>query len=240
MFSAQSQDPISGAKGMTTFGSNSLSDDDGLVIDSSMTFGALCQHPKVKAYSALQMALRILCTQQTIRQKSIGQVLYQDAAFQGFWGALLALDTQLVLDHFGSGRILSLSEVFDPQNQWLKAGEKVKGFYISQKFCEHSVYQSVDYLRSGQAVCGVAAWAQKTDDTIGCVRVVLSGCTTVPVYLEKMSNLMVGKECSMEEIEKVIQRLGEERLAVHNPQLVIGSHLFNLSKTLIKRALMTL
>jgi CO/xanthine dehydrogenase FAD-binding subunit len=240
MFTAHGKDPITGLKVMTTFGSNLLPDDGGLVIDSSMTFDALCHHPKVKAFSALQMALRILCAQQTQRQKSIGQVLYQDAAYQGFWGALLALDAQLVLDHFGSERVLSLSKVFDPQNQWLKTGEKVKGFYISQKFCEHSVYQSVDYLRSGQAVCGVAAWAYKTNGTIDNVRIILSGCTPVPVYLERMSNIMIGRECTMEEIEKAIQRLEEERLVLQNPQLVIGSHLFNLSKTLIKRALMTL
>ncbi len=214
--------------------------DGGLLVGATTTFESLFKHPEIYQYAAIFMALRNVNNAATRRQKMVGRVLSPDFASQGLAAAMMALDTQLLIAGSGETRATTLSHFCTKDLCVLRPGETVKRFFIPEYNCQNSVYHSVDFLPSGQALCGVAAWAYKTNGTIDNVRIILSGCTPVPVYLERMSNIMIGRECTMEEIEKAIQRLEEERLVLQNPQLVIGSHLFNLSKTLIKRALMTL
>lgn len=215
---------------------------EGLTIGAFTTFESLFNHPAIQNYSALYMALRNVSNPVSRRLKMIGKVLNPDVSSQGVAAALMAHGAEISIVGPGGSRSLNLHHYFSlhQDSHALHAGEKVKSFFIPAVGGEGSVYQSVDYLRTGQAVCGVAAWAQKNHEILEEVRIVLSGCTAFPIYLERISGFMQGHECNPEKIEKITQRLGEERLVVYTSKLMIGSHLFNLSKTLIKRALMTL
>lgn len=212
----------------------------GLLIGASTSFGTLFTHPAIQRYHALHMALRTMCNPASRRQKMVSQVLGQDMEVQGTAAALMALNAELTLVRHLGERTLSLEDYFHHEEAKLSLGETVRSFFIPETAPESSGYQSVDYLRSGQAVCGVAVWAHCPYDTLEDVRIVLSGCTPHPIPLRRISAALLGKELFSERIEEATRKLGEERLMLHNPSLTLGSPLFNLSRTLIKRALLTL
>jgi CO/xanthine dehydrogenase FAD-binding subunit len=234
------QKSFSETRGLSPFGPNHLPAAGDLVIDATLTFEDLYQLSQTQNYSALFMALRNVCTIQSQRQKNILQVLSQDSGSQGISAALIALDAQLLLERFGMKRVISMANYLDLEGERLRAGEQIHSIFISKKFRSPSVYQSMEYLRSGQAVCGVAVWAQRYYDTLQEVRIVLSGCTPHPVLLPRISAAMEGKEPGSQQIDEAIRKLGEEKLYLYNPSLTLGSHLFNLTRTLIKRAILTL
>jgi CO/xanthine dehydrogenase FAD-binding subunit len=212
----------------------------GLVIGASTSFGTLVRNPAVREYAALHMALRTMANTTNRREKTLLRALLPDKEVQGTAAALTALDARLSVVRPHGERIISLIDYFGQEKRGIQPGETVRSFVVPQAVRASSVYQSVDYLRSGVAICGVAIWARRSQDTFGEVRVVLSGCTPHPVLLPRIGAALHGQECVAEGIEKAIRKLEEEPLTIHNPLLTQGSHLFNLSKTLIKRALLTL
>ncbi len=224
----------------------SVEPDGGLRIGLTVSFQALAQQPCVWYYPALQMALRSLLQPTATRQGDMRQVLSGEAEVQGLAAALIALDTELFITGPIRERSIGLLKYLSLDSLKLRAEEVITDFYIpntpSSRFRpgsqQNSNYQSIDYLRSGQAVCGVAVWARKSGDTLDEVRLVLSGCTRLPAPLRRVSAALRGKDCSTENIEQATRKLGEERLTLYNPELTLGSHLFNLSKTLIKRAVL--
>ncbi len=224
----------------------SVEPDGGLRIGLAVSFEALAQQPCVWNYPALQMALRSLLQSNAARHGNMRQVLGEEGAVQGLAAALIALDAELLVTGPIRERSVGLVKYLSLDGMKLRAGEVITDFYIpntpSVRFRpgsqQNSNYQSIDYLRSGQAVCGVAVWARKSGDTLDEVRLVLSGCTRLPAPLRRVSAALRGKDCSAESIEQAIQKLGEERLTLYNPDLTLGSHLFNLSKTLIRRAVL--
>ncbi len=217
-----------------------MEQEGGLLIGATTSFDTLSRNPAIHDYPALAMALRTMVNTASRRQKLLHKVLLPDAEVQGTAAALMALNTQLVVARPMGERTIRLATYFSQDSGGLKPGEVVRSFFIPKAIRESSVYQSVDYLRSGQAVCAVAIWAQRSLDIFEDVRIVLSGCTYRPVPLSRISAALQGKECIPERIDEAIQKLGEERLTLYNPSLTLGSHLFYLSKTLIKRALLTL
>lgn len=213
--------------------------DGGLFIGSSITLGELARHTGILNFPAIYMALRNTSSPYSRRQKNVGRVLHGDVETQGLAAALLALDADLILISRQRERKLKMAYYFSQENP-LSAGEIVKGFVLDHEARHNSVYQSIDYLRSGQAVCGVAVWAQRSQYTLEKVRIVLSGCTPYPVILHRVNAYLQDNECTPDRIEAASRHLGEERLFIYNPLLTIGSHLFNLTSTLIRRALLTL
>lgn len=237
----RSFNPIPATSLYSFHGSDSvIENEEGLAIGASTTLEVLFRHAAIVKYTAVYMALRNVNGPANRRQKMIGSVLTPDVSSQGVAAALMAHGADIEVVGPDGSRVVNIMHYFSKPEKILSPGEKVKSFLIPSANRDSSIYQSVDYLRSGQAVCGVAAWAQKSEDTLDKVRLVLSGCTAYPIYLERISGFLQGKECTTDQIEEVIRRLGEERLVLHTPQLMMGGHLFNLSKTLIKRALMTL
>jgi len=214
--------------------------DDSLVIGATATFGSVFQHPAVKQFPALYMALRHLTAPMSRQKKSIGRVLCGDAEAQGPAAALLALDAQLLITRPRGERIISLLDYFGHEESTLAYNEVVRSFVVSNETRLKSVYQSVDYLRSGQAVCGVAVWVRCYQDVVEDIRIVLSGCVPFPVLLPHIAAALRGHECTADRAEEATRKLGQERLLVYNPSLKMGSHLFNLSRTLIKRAVLTI
>ncbi|TDB64020.1 FAD binding domain-containing protein [Arundinibacter roseus] len=214
--------------------------DGGLLIGASTTFETLFKNPLVREYTALYMALKTSTSPVCRRDKTLGRVLYQDREAQGLAAALMAFDATLFVLGPRGERVISLIDYLTLENTPLTPGETVRHFFVSGEARQSSVYQSVDYLRTGQPLCGVATWASRQNDVLEQVRIVLSGCTPVPIPLRRVSASLCGKECSTEQIEAATRKLGEERLMLYNPSITIGSHLFNLAKTLIKRAVLTL
>ena len=218
----------------------------GLTIGVSMSLDALSQSVAVREFPALHMALRGVVISTGLRQADMRRILQGEASLQGLAAALMALDAELLVTGPVRERAISLAKYLLLDGIKLTADEVITDFFLPKATApkatsggqENSTYQSVDYLRSGQAVCGVAAWARKSGDTLQEVRLVLSGCTQVPVPLKRVSAALRGKECSPGHIEAAIQKLGEERLTLYNRELTLGSHLFNLTKTLIKRAVL--
>ncbi|MPR35314.1 hypothetical protein [Salmonirosea aquatica] len=204
------------------------------------TMDTLQRHPMVRDFPALDMALRSVATPNNQRLKDLRAILGRETAFQGLAAALMVLDARLIVQGPRGEREISAGHYMSPEGLGLAPGEAPVGFYLAEAGRYSSGYQSVGYLRSGQAVCGVAAWARKSDDTLEEVRIVLSGCTPVPIPLHRVSAALAGKECTVRGIEEATLRLGEERLRLYNPSLTLGSHLFNLAKTLIRRAVLTL
>ncbi len=214
--------------------------DGGLLIGMLATVETLQRHSMVREFPALDMALRGVATPNSQRLKDLRTVLNRETAFQGLAAALMVLDARLVVRGPMGERMISPNYYLSLEGMGLGPDETTTGFYLADAGRHNSGYQSVGYLRSGQAVCGVAAWARKSGDTLEEVRIALSGCTPVPVSLNQVSAALVGKECTIRWIEEATLRLGEERLRLYNPSLVLGSHLFNLAKTLIRRAILTL
>ena len=222
-------------------GSDTVLEKEGnLVIGSTATFGAVFQHPAVKQFPALYMALRHLSAPLSRQKKTMGRVLSSDAEAQGPAAALMALDAQLFITRPRGERMISMLDFFGQEGSALAFNEVVRSFFLSNGSLQKSVYQSVDYLRSGQPVCGVAVWGYGQHDVIEDIRIVLSGCVPFPLMLPHISAALRGQECTAERAEEATRKLGQERLLLYNPSLKMGSHLFNLSKTLIKRALLTI
>ncbi len=216
----------------------------GLQIGALVTLETLARSAAVREFPALQMALRGVVVSSGLRQVDMRRILHGEASLQGLAAALMALDAELLVTGPVRERAISLAKYLLLDGAKLTTEEVITDFFLPKATGpkatsgsqESSNYQSVDYLRSGQAVCGVAAWARKSGDTLDEVRLVLSGCTQVPVPLKRVSAALRGKECSSSHIEAATQKLGEERLTLYNKELTLGSHLFNLTKTLIKRA----
>ncbi len=216
----------------------------GLQIGASMTLETLARFPAAQMFPALQMALRSLIVSNAHRDAKLRKVLTREGEVQGLAAALIALDAELFVTGPVRERAISLKKYLSLDGVKLNDDEIITDFFLPKSSTpkansgtkESSSYQSVDYLRSGQALCGVAAWARKSGETLEEVRIVLAGCTQVPVPLKRVSAALRGKECTPSHIEAAIRKLGEERLTLYNPELTLGSHLFNLAKTLIKRA----
>lgn len=222
-------------------GSDAVLEQDGsLVIGATATFGSVFHHPAVRHFPALYMALRHLVAPMSRQKKSMGRVLCGDPEAQGAAAALMALDAQLILTSPRGERILSMLDYFGQEGSALGYNEVVRRFFVSSENRQKSVYQSVDYLRSGQAVCGVAVWVRCSQDIIEDIRIVLSGCIPFPVVLPHIADALRGHECTADRAEEATRKLGQERLLVYNPSLKLGSHLFNLAQTLIKRAVLTI
>lgn len=186
------------------------------------------------------MALRHLVAPMSRQKKTMCRVLCGDAEVQGVAAALMALDAQLILTSPRGERIVNLLDYFGQQENVLGYNEVVRSFFVSNETRQKSVYQSVDYLRSGQAVCGVAVWVRCSHDVVDDIRIVLSGCLPFPVVLPHIAAALRGHECTAARAEEATRKLGQERLLVYNPTLKMGSHLFNLTQTLIKRAVLTI
>jgi CO/xanthine dehydrogenase FAD-binding subunit len=214
--------------------------DGGLLVGIMATVETLQRHPLIREFPALDMALRGVATPNSQRLKDLRTVLNRETAFQGLAAALMVLDAKLVVSGPMGERMVGPGCYLSLEGMSLAPGEITTGFYLSEAGRHSSGYQSVGYLRSGQAVCGVAAWARKSGDTLEEVRVALSGCTPVPVSLNRVSAALTGKECTTRWIQEATLKLGEERLRLYNPSLILGSHLFNLAQTLIRRAILTL
>lgn len=222
-------------------GSDAVLEQEGsLVIGAMATFGSVFHHPAVRHFPALYMALRHMAAPMSRRKKTMSRVLCGDAEAQGTAAALMALDTQLILTSPRGERIVSLLDYFGQQENVLGYNEVVRSFFVSGETRQKSVYQSVDYLRSGQAVCGVAVWVRCSHDVVEDMRIVLSGCIPFPVVLPHIAAALRGHECTADRAEEATRRLGQERLLQYNPSLKMGSHLFNLTQTLIKRAVLTI
>ncbi len=222
----------------------SVEPEGGWRIGLTVSFGALAQQPYVRNFPALQMALRSLAASSATRHVDMRQILRGEVAVQGLAAALMALDAEVRITGPIRERSVGLVKYLSLDGVKLMADEVIHDFFIPSAASpksrpgstQNSNYQSIDYLRSGQAVCGVAVWARKSGDTLDDVRLVLSGCTRLPAPLRRVGMALRGHDCSSESIEQAMRRLGEERLTLYNPDLTLGSHLFNLSKTLIKRA----
>ncbi|MFB9295176.1 FAD binding domain-containing protein [Persicitalea jodogahamensis] len=216
----------------------------GLQIGASMTMETLARFPAAQAFPALQMALRSLIVSSAHREAKLCNVLTGEGEVQGLAAALIALDAELFVTGPIRERAISLRKYLSLDGLKISDDESITDFFLPKSSLpksqsgskESSNYQSVDYLRSGQALCGVAAWARKSGETLEEVRLVLAGCTQVPVSLKRVSAALRGRESTPSHIEAAIRKLGEERLTLYNPELTMGSHLFNLTKTLIKRA----
>lgn len=217
----------------------------GMRICATTPLEAMSQWPMIREFPALQMALRGVVASSTYRQAVVRRILDGEVSLQGLAAALIALDAELFVTGPIRERSISLAKYLTMDSVKLRTDEVITDFFLPKtpssrsalSSHESSTYQSVDYLRSGQAVCGVAAWARKSGNTLEEVRIVLSGCTQIPVPLKRVSDALRGKEYTPSHIEAAIRKLGEERLTLYNPELTHGNHLFNLAKTLIKRAL---
>lgn len=222
-------------------GSDAVLEQEGsLVIGATATFGSVFHHPAARHFPALYMALRHLVAPMSRQKKTMSRVLCGDAEAQGTAAALMALDAQLILTSPGGERIVSMLDYFGKEESVLGYHEVVRSFFVPNETRQKSVYQSVDYLRSGQAVCGVAVWVRCSQDVVEDMRIVLSGCIPFPVLLPHIADALRGHECTANRIEEATRKLGQERLFAYNPALKMGSHLFNLTGTLIKRAMLTI